>query len=211
MSRLVHPLRGRLAGLWAEEGFTLVELLIASIVLMIVFGTITDTIANMETVGNRVVNDSGVQAQARSAVDGLVGQLREAYTAQPSVAPIITMGSTQVSFYVPDELTPFHLLKVSYRVTGGALQRAVETSTNTNGPPWLWPTPDAPGPWGTVADSITNTDVFTYLEADGHTSAPDASHVSSVVVKVSTTGFVRGSTTTTYTTSATIRGTEVTS
>ena len=58
-----------------------------------------------------------------------------------------------------------HLRRISYQVTGGQLQRALATSTNTAAP-WSIPALSA---WSTVARSIvtTGTPVFTYFDATG--------------------------------------------
>ena len=194
----------------AENGFTLIELLVAMVILAIAVPAITNMLVSMASGGNVIVTDSTLQTQARAAADQIVVELRQAYTAQPSVPPIITMGATQLTFYTPDEQTPFHLLKVGYRVSGGNLQRATETSTNTNGPPWVWPTPDTLGPWITVASSITNANLFAFQRPDGSTS-PDTAHVSRVVITLQTTRTGRGGLVETYATSATIRGSQVTS
>jgi type II secretory pathway pseudopilin PulG len=199
--------RGRslIGGVAAEDGVTLVELLVAMLILVIAIGPITDALIGMSRTSNDVEANSSLVTQTRASVDSLVDQVRQAYTAQASVAPIITMTSTQLTFYTPDEATPFHLLKVGYQLSGGNLQRAQESSTDTNGPPWQWPTPDALGPWETVASSVSNTSVFAYQQANG-TTANSPSQVSRVIITVTTKG--QGGQSTSYQASATIRGSQ---
>ncbi len=191
----------------ADDGFTIIELLVAMTILAVALPAIMYLLVTMSWGGNAVVADSTLQAQARSAADNLVNQVRQAYTAQATVSPIITMGGSTLTFYTPDGSTPFHLIKVGYQLSGGYLQKAVETSTNTNGPPWTWPSPDALGPWVTVASSITNTTLFTYQQADG-TASPDTSSVSRVLITLTTKRPGTGAASETYQTSATIRGTQ---
>jgi prepilin-type N-terminal cleavage/methylation domain-containing protein len=189
----------------AEDGMTLIELLVAMLILVIVIGPITNALIGMSRTSNDVEANSALVTQTRAGVDELVSDLREAYTAQASVAPIITMTSTQLTFYVPDEQTPFHLLKVGYQLSGGNLQRAQESSTDTGGPPWQWPTPDALGAWQTVASSVSNASVFSYQQANG-TTATTPAQVSRVIVTVTSKG--QGGQSTSYSASATIRGSQ---
>ena len=126
-----------------ESGFTVIELVVAMLILMIALTSFSVMFVNMQSASNGVVSDTALQTEARSGVDRMISEFRQAYTAQSAVAPVITMTSTQLTFYVPDESQPYHLLKVGYRLNGNTLQRGFERSTNTGGPPWSWPSPDA--------------------------------------------------------------------
>ena len=82
-------------------------------------------------------------------------------------------------------------------MTGGILQRQSMTSTNTypTGPPWTFP--GSMSAWSTVlgqANSITNTDVFSYYTQAGAQAVPptplafpisDPTGVSAVGIKLS--------------------------
>ena len=77
-----------------------------------------------------------------------------------------TATANQITFYTPDELTPYHLRQVSYRLSGGSFQRELVTSTNTAGPPWTMPSL-AGATWTTLFGSVTTASPFTYRDANG--------------------------------------------
>ncbi len=206
-----------------ESGFTVIELVVAMLILIIALTSFSVMFVNMQSASNGVVSDTALQTEARSGVDRLIGEFRQAYTAQSAVAPVITMTSTQLTFYVPDESQPYHLLKVGYRLNGGNLQRGFERSTNTGGPPWSWPSPDALSGWETVAESVTGnpggTSLFQYIkqdnvDANGNPVIPPnwiwattPVDVNSILVTVTTKGTGRGAAPYTYSAIGTIRGT----
>ncbi len=189
-----------------DRGFTLIEMVVAMAIIGLVLAALAAIFSSMVRGSHAIIDGSALQTEARAAVDNLVTDVRQAYTADPSTPPIISMSANQLSFYTPDRQQPFHLLKVAYRLSGGNLQRAFETSTNTGGPPWKWPIPDTLGPWATVVGTITNTNLFAFQQADGST-APDTSHVSRVLITISVAQPAQsGGATTTFQSSATIRG-----
>jgi hypothetical protein len=59
---------------------------------------------------------------------------------------------------------------VSYRISGGALQRADVFSTDTDGWPWVWPGGGAVGPYRTLVSNITTAAPFTFYDANGSTT-----------------------------------------
>jgi type II secretory pathway component PulJ len=156
-----------------QAGFTLVELVFATFVLTA--GVIVAWSAIMATTARtagRAQQLADLQTEVRAAVDSLASDLRQGQCLDSTTTPVTTATATQVTFYSPDRATPYHLRQVSYRVSGGNLQRAFATSTNTGGPPWTIP---ALGPWSTLVGQITNTSVFTYKDAsDVTTTDPTA-------------------------------------
>jgi hypothetical protein len=74
-----------------------------------------------------------------------------------------------------------HLRRIAYQVSGGQLQRALATSTNT-AVPWSIPALSA---WATVARGIVTTGipVFTYYDASGAATAV-AANVRTVRVRI---------------------------
>jgi hypothetical protein len=91
---------------------------------------------------------------------------------------VTTATGTQLAFYTPDRVTPYHLQQVSYLLSGGQLSRAYATSTNTNGPPWTIP---ALGTYVTRLGSIVNTTAFAYKDAN-RAATTDKTKVASVTV-----------------------------
>jgi len=77
---------------------------------------------------------STLQTEARAAIDRLVQDLRQANTGDAGT-PILSLGSSQITFLSPDRATPFRLRQIAYRVSGDRLERAMAVSTNTGGPP----------------------------------------------------------------------------
>ncbi len=131
----------------------------------------------------RVQEQSTLQTEVRAVVDQLASDLRQAQcdaSTTPATPPVATGTGTQLTFYSPDRLTPYHLRQISYRLAGGELDRRFATTTNTSstGPPWTW---GSFGGWSKQIDSVTNTAVFTYYDADGAATST-AADVASVNV-----------------------------
>ena len=151
-----------------ERGYTMIELLAAMFILTV--GVLVSWSAIMTTTvksAGRAQQLADLQTEVRVAVNTLAADLRQAQCKDTTTLPVSTSTSTQVTFYSPDRLTPYHLRQVSYRLSSGQLQRAVATSTNTGGPPWTLP---ALGAWSTLASGITSTSIFTYKNAANQTT-----------------------------------------
>ena len=113
-----------------------------------------------------------LQNDVRASLDRLTSDLREATNAH-GTSPVEAATPTTLTFDSPDRATPYHLRRISYRLTGGTFQRSTLVSTSTG--TWPWTFPAAPAPWTTELDSITNTDAFTYYDANGAvTTVPSA-------------------------------------
>jgi prepilin-type N-terminal cleavage/methylation domain-containing protein len=196
---LLRRLRRRAA---APHGFTIPELLITVTLLGLVLGPLASMLSRVSWTSNITMDQDAFLAEARSAVESIVTNVREAYTSSSSMRAIVSMNGTQLTFYTPDTQTPFHLVELSYRLSGGNLQRASATSTNTGGPPWTMP---ALGAWTTVVGSVSNSTLFAYQDASG-VATIDTTKVSRVLVTVTISPAIGGGVTT-YQDSATIRGT----
>ena len=148
-----------------EAGFSLVEMVVATsilgIVLLLVYGTLNGGVRQAADAESRFREEADV----RTAVDSFVRDVRQAYTGDPSTQRIATMTATQLTFYSPDRATPFHLRKISYRVSGTRLERSSTVSTDTDGFPWTFGTA---GPYVLAIDGVRNTTVFTYRDQDGN-------------------------------------------
>jgi len=180
----------------AADGFTLIEFLGIALV------PLTAMLTSVASSSNITMNQDALLTEARSVVEVIVTDVREAYTSSSSMPAIVSMNGTQLTFYAPDSQQPFHLMEISYRLSGGNLQRAFATSTNTGGPPWSIP---APGGWTTVIGSVSNSTIFTYQDANGNATT-DPTKVSRVLVSLTITPS-DGGPATTYQDSSTIRGT----
>lgn len=146
-----------------EDGYTLTELLASMFILTV--GVLVAWSAMMTTTvksAGRAQQLADLQTEVRAAVNTLAADLRQAQCEDTTTLPVSTSTSTQVTFYSPDRLTPYHLRQVSYRLSSGQLQRAIATSTNTDGPPWTLP---ALGAFSTLVSGITNNSIFTYKTA----------------------------------------------
>jgi prepilin-type N-terminal cleavage/methylation domain-containing protein len=155
-----------------DAGFTLIELLATMAIMGVLIGAFGQMLITTSTSSSRTEEQATLQDLARTAINGLTRDLREA-TNTLGTSPVETLGTTTVTFDAPDEATPFHLRRISYRLVGGELDRSVTTSLNTGNAPWTWP-PTA-GPWMSTVDSITNAAIFTYYDATGaQTTEPTA-------------------------------------
>lgn len=166
-----------------ENGFTLVELMVAMPLMLLVMGGLTIMLTTLTHWSSHTQEETSLQTESRSALNTLEYQLRGAFIGD-GTTPITSATATSITFTTPDQypatvagttMSSFHLLQVSYQVTGGMLQRQSKTSSNTypSAPPWTFPNPMTS--WVTVlgqANSITNTNVFTYYTQAGAQSTP---------------------------------------
>lgn len=175
MRRLARTLR-------SEEGFTVMELMVSIAVLGIFFAAFSTVVSSAIRHGSEVQEQAVLQTEVRAAVDSLVADLRQATIAgDTSLSRISTATGTQITFLSPDRAQPMHLRRISYRVTGGELQRALATSTNTAAP---WSIPSL-GAWSRRTGSVVTTGipVFSYLDASG-ASTSVAANVRTVRIRV---------------------------
>ena len=164
-----------------QNGYTLIELLASTFILtvgvMVAWSAIMTS--TVKTAG-RAQELADLQTEVRRAVDTLAADLRQAQCKDDTTLPVTTATTTQVTFYSPDRLTPYHLRQVSYRLSGGQFQRAFATSTNTGGPPWTIP---SLGAWSTLVGSVTNASILTYKDA-ANQATTNPSAVASANVKL---------------------------
>lgn len=144
-----------------DGGFTLIEVTVATsilgIVLLLVYGTLNTGVRQAADVEARLQTEANV----RLAADTFERDLRQAHTGDASLSRIASLAAAQITFYSPDRATPFHLRKISYRLTGTTLERSVTTSTDTDGFPWVFP---ATAPYTTVLEFVRNTTLFTFRD-----------------------------------------------
>jgi len=148
-----------------EHGFTLVELTATLAVLSIFFAAVSLVFAGAIRNSSAVEDQSVSQAETLGAVDALADELRQAYTDTTLTGypnAIQTWTGTTLTFYTPDRQTPFHMRLVSYRLSGGEIQRAFATSTNTGTGPWSGVAAGNLGTYKTLVRSVTNSTAFTY-------------------------------------------------
>jgi Tfp pilus assembly protein PilV len=169
-----------------EDGFSLFELLVAMPLMLIVIGGLTLMLTTITHWSSHTQAEASLQTESRSAVSVLEDDIRGAFIGDGS-SPIISATATSITFYTPDQYpttvagsveSSFHLMKTTYQVTGGTLQRQFQTSTNTypTAPAVAWAF-GAMSPWNTLiggsgAGSITNTNVFTYYTQAGVQTVP---------------------------------------
>jgi len=148
----------------ADDGFTMVDVLVATsilgIVLALVFSALNGGVRQAADAQSR----AQIEADVRTTTDAFVRDLRQAYTGDPSLNRIETMTATTITFYSPDRATPFHVRKISYRLSGTDLQRSITTSTDTDGFPWVFGTA---GGYATQLQYVRNSTLFTYRDSDG--------------------------------------------
>ncbi len=147
-----------------DDGFTIVEVMVATsilaIVLLIVYLTLNSGVQHAAEAESRVQ----IEAAVRGVADTFVRDVRQAYTGDPTISRVESMGATTITFYSPDRAAPYHLRKISYRLVGVDLQRSVTTSTDTDGVPWVFGTTE---PYATVVSDVRNTTLFTYRDRAG--------------------------------------------
>jgi prepilin-type N-terminal cleavage/methylation domain-containing protein len=190
-----------------ENGFTLVELLVAMPVLLIMLAGLTTVFVQLNRSNDRTQQQTVLQSEARESLNTLEADIRQAFTGDGS-NPFVTATATSFTVMTPDRyptvvsgstVSSFHLRKVTYSVASNTLQTQQMTSTNVypTAPPWTWP--GSMGAWRTLASQVSNTDVFTYYTDQGMQATPptplsfpitDTTGISAVGVKltITTTG-----------------------
>lgn len=155
-----------------DDGFTLVEVMVATsilaIVLLIVYATLNSGVQHAADAESRVQ----IEASVRGVADTFVRDVRQAYTGDPAIGRIESVSATAITFYSPDRATPYHLRKISYQLVGVDLQRSETTSTDTDGVPWVFGTSQ---PYVTVLTDVRNTTLFTYRDRAGAVTAEPSS------------------------------------
>lgn len=156
----------------ADGGFSLIEVVVATsilgIVLLLVYGAMGSGVRHAADAEARMQT----QAEVRVVADAFVRDLRQAYTGDASLGRVESIGPTQITFYSPDRATPFHIRKISYRLSGTTLQRSITTSTDTNGFPWTFGTT---GAWADLLANVRTPNIFTFRDADGLTTTDPGS------------------------------------
>jgi prepilin-type N-terminal cleavage/methylation domain-containing protein len=196
-----------------EDGFTLVEMLVAMIflaVLFTAFAALASTTVSRSTV---ITNDSVLQTQIRSAVNELVGDLRQAYPPSSSAtSSFASISANGLTFYSPDSTyssaapTTFNLREISYQVSGGTLQRRVALSTSSGTAATTSWSFGAWGSWLTQVSGVTSTNIFTYYNnANPPVQTTDPTQVATVVVTLSVTNPQKNGPALVYTDSASLR------
>lgn len=170
-----------------ERGFSLVELAVAMPIMLIVMTGLLLLLSTITHWSTQTQDVTILQTESRSAMNTMAANIRGAFYGDGVTPEISSATATSITFTTPDEYgttvvanseSAFHLLTVSYQVTGGMLQRQYKTSTNTfpTAPTTqAWNFPASMGSWQTVVGqqgSITNTDVFSYYTAAGMQTTP---------------------------------------
>jgi prepilin-type N-terminal cleavage/methylation domain-containing protein len=152
-----------------ESGFSLIELLTVMSILVLVVTAFTLVLQTTLTRGATITEHSTLESEGRAVLDTMAAELRQA-ACNGSANPIVTATHTQLTFYTPDHLTPYHMREVSYALSGGSLTESQATSTNdsTTGPPWTIPALGGAVP---RVGSVTNSVVFEYADLYWQTSS----------------------------------------
>lgn len=194
-----------------EAGLTLSEMLVVLAIMGIILAALAGVLSMSITQSSQIQEQSTLQTEVRATVDTMARELRQAYTGDSSY-PIVTATSTTLMFYSPDKAVPFHNRLIAYRLAGGQIDRAMTTSTDTDGPPWAglaWTAFGSipSGSWAKQVDSVKNSAVFTYFDSTGAqlTGTITPSSVYRVLITVTVATKAASTRQYTYSTSASLR------
>lgn len=143
------------------------ELLVALAIVAILAALFSAVVSSAVRHDAVLEESSSLESEARAVLNTLSEELRQAYTGDPATPPIESMSATSLQFLSAGNGKPFPLRRIAYQLQGGRLQRRMVTSSDTDGPPWVWPTAITSVPWTTVLGSISGSAVFTYYDANG--------------------------------------------
>lgn len=206
-------IRGLSQRLRQEAGLTLSEMLVVLAIMGTVLAALVMVLSMSITQSTQIQEQNTLQTETRAVVDKMAVELRQAYTGD-STYPIETATSTTLQFLSPDRGLPFHNRRIAYRFANGQIDRAITTSTDTDGPPWTgfaWTTfATVPaGAWAKQVGSVqtTATPVFTYYDKNGTklTGAITPSSVYRVEITVTVATKLMSTRQYTYSTSTSLR------
>jgi type II secretory pathway component PulJ len=198
-----------------ERGVTLSEMLVVIVFMGLLSAAFSLTLSSTIRHSSEIEKQSDLQTDVRAALDPMTRELRQAYsgTSVSPVESIAATGTPQITFTTPDRACVgasclFRLRRVSYRLTGGTLQRAEYTSTNdSSSASWSWPSGSPPSAWSTLVTGVTTASPFTFLDANGATTTT-AGSVRTVKTSITATTAAGAGHTLTYSTSASLRTTQ---
>lgn len=149
----------------SESGFLLIESLMATVLLGVAFAAFAGLTSMLVKQDAKITSQAYLSAQGRAGIDQLANELQSAMC-NNTTQPVTAATATQLQFTTPDRQQPFHLLQLTYNLSGGVFTRSFATSTNTStsGPPW---TMGAASGAATVVDNVTSSSVFTYYDSLG--------------------------------------------
>jgi prepilin-type N-terminal cleavage/methylation domain-containing protein len=174
-------MRLHLGNVRREDGYSLSEMLVVLVIVGILMSAFASIVQAMVTHSTEVTAESVAQTQVRAGIDELARDLRQAY-AGDGTSGIEAFTTSSITFDSPDRATPFHLRRISYRVSGGVLQRQLTTTTNTGGPPWTWGTA---GSWVERVTNVKNSTIFAgFSDFPGGTSTTTASALRAVTATI---------------------------
>jgi prepilin-type N-terminal cleavage/methylation domain-containing protein len=144
-----------------ERGFTLTEVAVACALLGILLIPMLRFFDSAVSGAAELQSSTQQHADARSAIDQLTRELRQAYLGHPTLPPL-TVEPQKLTFYSPDTATPFHLRRITYQLKANQLQRSVTVSTDDDGYPWVF---GPAGPFFPVMDARVE-DAFSQSATD---------------------------------------------
>lgn len=184
-----------------ESGFTLIECVVTIAIMGIVMSVFGQMLLTTSKTSSRVEEQSALQNEVRVAADRLTTDFRQATNAN-GTSPVESLGATSLTFLSPDRLTPFHLRRISYRLSNGQLERSLATSIDTDGWPWTWPA--TPATFYPEVGSVTSTSIFTFYDANGSVTT-DPTAVRSARIAITVTPRLQQGGSASYATLVTIR------
>lgn len=149
----------------ADEGYSLVELVIVMSLLSVVIGLAFMLFNSTESMSDRVQTRSILKEQVRSAVDQMTRELRQADEISSGAGAFNTLQPRNCIFYADIQHTGVPQ-RVNYYMTGSKLLRATASST-TSVPPYVYGADSAPT---TVVSTISASyagPLFTYYDVNG--------------------------------------------
>ena len=194
-----------------EDGLTLSELLVVMVIMGIILAAMSLVLSMSITSSSQIQEQSSLQTEVRGTIDTMAREIRQAYTGDTSY-PIETATSTTLQFLSPDKAAPYHNRRIDYRLASGQIDRAMTTSTDTDGPPWTGFTWTSFGSipaasWSKQVGSVSNAAVFTYYDKSGAllSGTITPSSVYRVVITVTVATKAAATRQFTYSTSASLR------
>jgi len=158
------------------RGITLIETVVWVAIATSAMLAIVSSVQYFYRTNTYAVEQSAAVTSAQRGIEEMVKTIREASYSSNGAYPIITLGTSTLSFYADVDDDPF-IERLRYFLDGGSLKRGI---IDPSGDPPIYTNPEA---ISTISESVRNNDqgvaAFRYYDLNG-TLMTDLSNIASV-------------------------------
>lgn len=166
-----------------KRGFSFVETLVVVAITVLVSGALLGGIASFYRFDGYVIAQAYQVSYARQGVEQMVRDLREMTYADDGTFPLVTMGTTSISFYSDIDRDDSVEL-VRYSLSSTTLYKYIYAASGSP-PVYSTTTPESTSTLSEyVQNKLLGTSIFTYYDENGATSTASSTLTDIRYVKV---------------------------